>query len=101
MHLVLKFYMSLDFDYIFYGFRDINDNYFNLPISQLRNLQKFVKHILIHAPHSEIVYAVLIFVILSIMVFEKMGLPFCRGRRGRGRRTVHNTNFLEKWLFFQ
>ena len=26
-----------------------------------------------------------------------MGLPFCR--RGRGRRTVHNTNLLEKWLY--
>ena len=35
------------------------------------------------------------------MVFEKMGLPYYRGRRrGRGRgRPVHNTNFLEKWLF--
>ena len=36
------------------------------------------------------------------MVSEKMGLPFYRrGRRGRGRgrRSVHNTNFLEKWLF--
>ena len=32
------------------------------------------------------------------MVSEKMGLPFYR--RGRGRRgPVHNTNFLEKWLF--
>ena len=35
--------------------------------------------------------------ILSIMVSEKMGLPFYR-RRGR-RGPVHNTNFLEKWLF--
>ena len=34
------------------------------------------------------------------MVSEKMGLPFYRcGRRGRGRRPVHNNNFLEKWLF--
>ena len=35
------------------------------------------------------------------MVSEKMGLPYYRrGRRGRrGRRPVHNTNFLEKWLF--
>ena len=34
------------------------------------------------------------------MVSEKMGLPFYRRRRGRrGRRPVHNTNFLEKWLF--
>ena len=36
------------------------------------------------------------------MVSEKMGLPFYRrrGRRGgRGRRPVHNTNFLEKWIF--
>ena len=32
------------------------------------------------------------------MVSEKMGLTFYR-RRGRGRRPVHNTNFLEKWLF--
>ena len=37
------------------------------------------------------------------MVFEKMGLPYYRRgrrrrRRGRGR-PVHNTNFLEKWLF--
>ena len=30
------------------------------------------------------------------MVSEKMGLPYYR--RGR-RRPVHNTNFLEKWLF--
>ena len=40
------------------------------------------------------------------MVSEKMGLPYYRrgrlrrGSRGRGRgRPVHNTNFLEKWLF--
>ena len=36
------------------------------------------------------------------MVSEKMGLPYYRrGRRGRrgGRGPVHNTNFLEKWLF--
>ena len=37
------------------------------------------------------------------MVSEKMGLPFYRRRgrrgRGRGRRSVHNTNFLKKWLF--
>ena len=36
------------------------------------------------------------------MVSEKMGLPFYRRGRGRGRgrrRPVHNTNFLEKWLF--
>ena len=37
------------------------------------------------------------------MVSEKMGLPYYRRgrrrrRRGRGR-PVHNTNFLEKWLF--
>ena len=33
------------------------------------------------------------------MVSEKMGLPYYR-RRGRRRRgPVHNTNFLEKWLF--
>ena len=31
------------------------------------------------------------------MVSEKLGLPFCGG--GRRRRPVHNTNFLEKWLF--
>ena len=32
------------------------------------------------------------------MVSEKMGLPYYRrGRRRRG--PVHNTNFLEKWLF--
>ena len=40
--------------------------------------------------------------ILSIIVSEKMGLPFYRGRGrrgGRGRRPVHKTNFLEKWLF--
>ena len=29
---------------------------------------------------------------------EKMGLPYYRRRR-RGRGPVHNTNFLEKWLF--
>ena len=35
------------------------------------------------------------------MVSEKMGLPYYRrGRRRRGRgRPVHNTKFLEKWLF--
>ena len=33
------------------------------------------------------------------MVSEKMGLPFYRRRGRRGRRPVHNTNFLEKWLF--
>ena len=34
------------------------------------------------------------------MVSEKMGLPYYRRRRGRGRgRPVHNTNLLEKWLF--
>ena len=34
------------------------------------------------------------------MVFEKMGLPFYHRRRGRRRRDpVHNTIFLEKWLF--
>ena len=36
------------------------------------------------------------------MVSEKMGLPFYRRRRRRRRRgggPVHNTNFLEKWLF--
>ena len=30
-----KFIFRLDFDYIFYSFRDINDNYFNWPINQL------------------------------------------------------------------
>ena len=38
------------------------------------------------------------------MVSEKIGLPFYRGRgrcgrRGSRGRPVHNTNFLEKWLF--
>ena len=37
------------------------------------------------------------------MVSEKMGLPYYRRRRRRRRRRgggpVHNTNFLEKWLF--
>ena len=44
------------------------------------------------------------------MVSEKMGLPYYRRGRGRGRcgrrgrrgrrgRPVHNTNLLEKWLF--
>ena len=35
------------------------------------------------------------------MVSEKIGLPFYRRGRGRGRcrRPVHNTNILEKWLF--
>ena len=55
------------------------------------------KHSLIHAFHSEVLYAVKI-VILTLMVSEKMGLPFYR-RRGCGRGPVHNTNFLEKWLF--
>ena len=36
--------------------------------------------------------------ILSIIVSEKMGLPVCRRRRGRRRRTVHNTNLLEKFM---
>ena len=31
------------------------------------------------------------------MVSEKMGLPYYRRGRRRGR--GHNTNFLEKWLF--
>ena len=35
--------------------------------------------------------------ILSIIVSEKMGLPYYRRRRGRGR--GRNTYFLEKWLF--
>ena len=63
-------------------------------------MRKFFKYSLIHAFHSEVLYAVYI-VILSIMVSEKMGLPFYRrrGRRRRGRRPVHSTNFLEKWLF--
>ena len=80
MHLVLKFYMPFEyFDYIFYSFRDINDNYFNWPINQLRNLRNFFKHSLIHALHSEVLYAVILsIVILSIMVSEKMGLPFYR-----------------------
>ena len=35
------------------------------------------------------------------MVFEKIGLPFyrCGCGCGRRRRPVHNTIFLEKWLF--
>ena len=39
------------------------------------------------------------------MVSEKIGLPYYRrgrgrrGRRGSHGRPVHNTNFLEKWLF--
>ena len=40
--------------------------------------------------------------ILSIMVYEKMGLPYYRrGRRGGrgGRGPVHNTNFLENDFF--
>ena len=32
------------------------------------------------------------------MVSEKMGLPYYRRGRGRGR-PVQNTNFLDKWLF--
>ena len=55
-------------------------NYFNWPINQLRNPRNFKKHSLIHAPHSEDLNAVEI-VILSIMVSEKRGLPFCRRRR--------------------
>ena len=52
-------------------------------------MRKFFKHSLIHALYSEILYSVKI-VILSIIVSEKMGLPFYRrGRRG-GRRPVHN-----------
>ena len=79
------FKLCLDFDYIFYSFRDINDHYFNWPINQLRNLLEFFKHSQIHTPHSELLYAVKI-VILSIIFSEKMGLPFYRrGRRGRRR----------------
>ena len=38
---MLKYqYAVLDFDNIFYTFWDINDNYFNWPINQLRNQQQ-------------------------------------------------------------
>ena len=59
----------MPFDYIFYSFRDINDNYFNWPINQLRNLRNFFKNSLIHALHSEVLYAVEI-LIVSFIVFE-------------------------------
>ena len=47
----------------------MNDNYFNWPINQLRNLQKFFKYSLIHAPYPQIYYTVKILVI-SFIVFE-------------------------------
>ena len=47
-----------DFDSIFYSFWDINDNYFNWPINQLRNIQKFFKYSLLHGPHADGLYAV-------------------------------------------
>ena len=58
-----------DFDYIFYSFLDINDNYFNWPINQLMNLQKFFKYSLIYAPGVQVQYSVEI-LIISFKVFE-------------------------------
>ena len=48
---------------------DINDNYFNWPINQLTNLQKFFKYSLIHASCAQVEYAVAI-LIISFIVFE-------------------------------
>ena len=76
--------MMFEFDYIFYSIRDINDNYFNWPINQLRNLRTLFGRFKCRLDCDSI-----------YLVYEKMGLPFCRRRR----RTVHNTNLLEKWLF--
>ena len=50
-----------DFDFIFYSFWDINDNYFNWPINQLKNLPKFFKYSPIHAPCAQVQYTVEIF----------------------------------------
>ena len=63
----------------------------------IKKYAEIFKHSPIHAPYSEVLYDVKI-VILSIMVSEKMGLPF---RRGRGRRTVYNdnTNFWKNGFF--
>ena len=47
----------------------MNDNYFNWPINQLKNLQNFFKYSFIHAPCAQIQYAVKI-LIISFIVFE-------------------------------
>ena len=36
----------------------MNDNYFNWPINQLRNLQIFFKYSLLHEPNADGLYAV-------------------------------------------
>ena len=70
MHLLcLSFICRLDFDYIFYSFRDINDNYFNWPINQLRNQQNNILDSLIHTPCAQVLYAFRI-LIISFIVFE-------------------------------
>ena len=69
MHLDLKFNMPFYFDYILYTFWDINDNYFNWPINELRNQQKIFLDNLIHAPCPQVLYAVWI-LIISFIVFE-------------------------------
>ena len=47
----------------------MNDNYFNWPINQLINLQKFFKYSLIYAPCAQVQYSVEI-LIISFKVFE-------------------------------
>ena len=64
-------YMNLDlkFNMPFYTFWDINDNYFNWPINELRNQQKIFLDNLIHAPCPQVLYAVWI-LIISFIIFE-------------------------------
>ena len=59
-----------DFYYIFYSFWDINDNYFNWPINQLRNVHNFFKYSLIHAPYAQIYYTVKNLVISFIVFWD-------------------------------
>ena len=47
----------------------MNDNYFNWPINQLKNIPKFFKYSPIHAPCAQVQYTIEIF-ILSFIVFE-------------------------------
>ena len=47
----------------------MNDNYFNWPINQLKNVPKFFKYSPIHAPYPQVYYTVKILVI-SFIVFE-------------------------------
>ena len=69
MHICSSFICRFDFDYIFYSFRDINDNWFNWPINQLRNQKNNILDSLIHAPCAQVLYSFWILIIYFI-VFE-------------------------------